>query len=418
MRRGGASKRRGADGALDRDHAALATLFRALASASLVAGCSTSPAAPPATDATLDVAADATLDAGDASDADETQSAEAAVDEGLDTYDPGLVDACAPTPSDSGNLEETSALCTRYYDLPCALPPDITPLGGCRIDVNDCVKLCHYDATACTIVGDGCIDGTYVSVVGPITVYCDLCGAAGRRPRGFRSRRVDGASRDLGRYFASMATLEAASVPAFREVVAELRAHAASRPLVSAAARAMRDEVRHARATSRLARRFGAHPIAPVVRRPRRRDLEAFALDNEIEGCVRETFAALIVTAQAQRARDRDVAATLRGIAFDETRHAALARAISRWARAKLSRAANARLDRAREAALDALVRQLGAPSAPIASIAGVPDLATQRALLAAMRARLFQSPKPTTDRTQNRDSPVPSGDGATSLTR
>jgi hypothetical protein len=142
--------------------------------------------------------------------------------------------------------------------------------------------------------------------------------------------------------------------------------------------------------TTRLARRFGAHPRAPRIATTRRQSLEGFARDNEVEGCVRESFAALLVTVQAMRARDRDVAATLRRIADDETRHAALSLSISRWARAKLSNAANTSLDRDRDEALDALARHLRDPSSTIASIAGVPDLATQRALLAAMRARLF----------------------------
>src|SRR3989442_1726027 len=54
---------------------------------------------------------------------------------------------------------------------------------------------------------------------------------------------------DLGGYFATMASLEAASVGAFRALRTELRAHGAPRALVRAAERAARDEIRHARMT-------------------------------------------------------------------------------------------------------------------------------------------------------------------------
>jgi hypothetical protein len=61
----------------------------------------------------------------------------------------------------------------------------------------------------------------------------------------------------------------------------------APKKLVRAAAHAAGDEVRHARATVALARRFGARPTAVNVERSALRSIEAMALENAVEGCVR-----------------------------------------------------------------------------------------------------------------------------------
>jgi len=48
------------------------------------------------------------------------------------------------------------------------------------------------------------------------------------------------------------------------------------------------------------------------------------ALENAVEGCVRETYGALIATRQAEAASDPVVRRAMRKIAADETAHAAL----------------------------------------------------------------------------------------------
>ena len=112
--------------------------------------------------------------------------------------------------------------------------------------------------------------------------------------------------------------MEAGSVEAFRVLRDDLRMHGAPERLVRAAARAMRDEIRHVRQTAALARRFGEEPIAPppVPDRPAR-TFEAVALENAIEGCVRETYSALECLWQAHRAEDPRVRSTMVQIARD-----------------------------------------------------------------------------------------------------
>src|SRR5262249_35131396 len=126
----------------------------------------------------------------------------------------------------------------------------------------------------------------------------------GRRPAGLTVPMRASAANVLGDYFAEMAALEAASVDAFRTLRDELALHRAPRSLRRAAARAARDEVRHARVTASIAKRFGAQPAPVEVIPSAPRPLEAIARENAVEGCVRETFGALIATRQAIAARD------------------------------------------------------------------------------------------------------------------
>jgi hypothetical protein len=184
----------------------------------------------------------------------------------------------------------------------------------------------------------------------------------------------------LAAYFASMAHLEAASVHAFRHLRRQLVAHGAPRRLVRAAERAARDEIRHARMTTALARRHGSVPLPVAVGPMEIGTLEAMALENAVEGCTREAFGALVATWQAQAAEDPHVRAALTRIARDETRHAALAFQVRAWLDTRLDGAARARVRRATRAALEelssreveapeALRRRLGLPSASQARV-------------------------------------------------
>jgi hypothetical protein len=170
--------------------------------------------------------------------------------------------------------------------------------------------------------------------------------AIGRRPDGLCSKTQK--ARTLGAFFANAYHLEAASVPAFEQLALELAAHGAPRALVQACLRARADEVRHARTTARLARRFGARPVRPLVAPRSIRPLVDVALDNATEGCVRETFGAAVAHVQAQRSHNRRVRRAMRTIAVDETRHATLSWAIDAWAQSKLGPQQRRALSRAR----------------------------------------------------------------------
>ncbi|NOK35265.1 hypothetical protein HMI49_18860 [Corallococcus exercitus] len=203
----------------------------------------------------------------------------------------------------------------------------------------------------------------------------------GRRPEGLCS---DGAvatgTPALGALFARMAHLEAASVPAFERLADELASHGAPEHLVRAARRAAKDEVRHASAMESLARRHGA-PMPELTVAPfQARSLEALAIENAVEGCVRETFGALLAGWQARSAEDAKVRQSLGAIAPDELMHAELSWAIDAWAMERLSPEARERVEKARREAWrdlehdastshlpDEVARHSGLPSADLA---------------------------------------------------
>jgi hypothetical protein len=180
-------------------------------------------------------------------------------------------------------------------------------------------------------------------------------------------------------------------VDAFLHLRDELRAHGASPDLLASALQAARDEVRHARVTGDLARKFGAVPTEPRVDVMAIRDLDVIARENAAEGCVRETFGALVATYQAEAAGDPDVARALTAIAEDETRHAALAWRIAAWADARLGDAARARVRAARAAAVRELRAELDvAVPETLSTVAGVPRRAQALELLAGLERTLW----------------------------
>jgi hypothetical protein len=205
--------------------------------------------------------------------------------------------------------------------------------------------------------------------------------ATGRRPPGLQLADAPHTTSSLGRFFAELTQLEAASVPAFERIERELVAFDAPSELIAAAHAAAADERRHARVMTELARDFGAEPGAPTIEdRPLRSRFD-FALDNAVEGCVRETFGALLAHHQSACATDPRIARVLTGIAEDETRHAELSWAIAAWLEPQLTAADCERLQRVRDEAFAELSHQLeprglssaelqtiGWPAAPIAS--------------------------------------------------
>ena len=240
----------------------------------------------------------------------------------------------------------------------------VNPLFGAGCGQSECFPLepGTFPADAGTVLPGTsptcqrlCGAGTFVNcqpaVVSEVPmIKCQRPLCEGRRPSGLSPGDV-GDVTTLPVYLTEMARLEAASVFAFRRLRRELIAHRAPLRLVRAAGRAARDEVRHARMTSALARRCGGVVRAPVIRSEPARTWEAVLTENAVEGCVRETFGALLGTWQARAAADPYIRAAMERIARDETRHAALAHAVDAWGKTRLDRAARKRVDEARKAA-------------------------------------------------------------------
>lgn len=217
--------------------------------------------------------------------------------------------------------------------------------------------------------------------------------AIGRRPDGLE----DGDPRDArdrpetaAELFARAARLEEASVTAFRVLARELREHGAPPELSRRALRSARDEIRHTRSTSRVARALGAEPRRAAIAPRSARSLLAVARENAVEGCVRETYGALLAAYQARAARDSRVRDELATIAADEARHAELSWDVHRWIMGRLSEDERATIRLAMSAAIAELGRELAIePSDDVVETAGMPTRAVALTLFAALGAHV-----------------------------
>src|SRR5450432_2035451 len=207
---------------------------------------------------------------------------------------------------------------TQLFDGIIAVPrPDSDPDGGPGITladwdacatVGDCTALCK--AVAVTGFGSGPVqscarvrgggdagssDAGSTIIMEPgdanaptvdVLLSYTFQNCTGRRPEGFQTPTRTTTGKAVGRWLADVAVLEAASVPAFRRLARELRAHAAPRRLVRGARESALDEVRHYKLTARFARSRGAVVQLQRSRRFPIRDLLSVATENVREGCV------------------------------------------------------------------------------------------------------------------------------------
>jgi len=148
-------------------------------------------------------------------------------------------------------------------------------------------------------------------------------------------------------------------VVAFEQMATTLRAFDAPDHLVAAAEEARLDEIRHARTMVLLARDFGEKPRPVHVEDTLPATLESLALENTVEGCVRETYAVVRALWQAQHAEDPRLRAALSVIARDESRHAELSWELASWLDTQLDAPARARVEAARQNALVELRHEL-----------------------------------------------------------
>lgn len=132
------------------------------------------------------------------------------------------------------------------------------------------------------------------------------------------------------------AQMEHASVASFMALGLQLLALGAPPELVAACNRAALDEIEHARVAFELASAYAQRPLGPAPfpsagHLSTEGDLSSVALHTFIDGCIAETTAALEAYRASESAGDPVVAAVLRQIADDETRHAELAWSIVGW---------------------------------------------------------------------------------------
>jgi len=184
----------------------------------------------------------------------------------------------------------------------------------------------------------------------------------------------------LAAWLARAAHAEAASVKAFVSLARELDAHGAPSTLVAACHAAATDEIDHARRMGALAASFGGRPTKPRMGPTPVRTLLELAVENAVEGCVRETWSAMVAHWQALHASEPAVRRLMAHIAADEARHGELAHAIHDWAMTQLDDEGRATVHAARQRAISGLLEGLAEPvDEELAQCAGVP--APQQAL-------------------------------------
>ncbi|HEX6837041.1 MAG TPA: hypothetical protein VF334_10740 [Polyangia bacterium] len=309
----------------------------------------------------------------------------------------GLVIAALPAAA-TGCCSDHRQIVHHALTFPIAVegtPPavgDGLPQSVCDTECNTTVP--HQFIKKIYSCSVGTIDATGITSVDCDEEYQTCTGflPGGRPPLGLRPRRAVDARDPVGAFFAAMAHVEAAAVDGFEELARALAAHGAPDVLVAAARDAAADEARHARVAAAFARRFGAAALPPVeidaVAAP---SLETLALANAREGCVLETYGAVVTEWQSRTARDRAVRRAFVNIAADELRHAELAFAVARWLHPRLDDLARRRVRDARRAAAAELARDLERPTPPrLVAAVGLPASDAARDLVADLRARLW----------------------------
>lgn len=217
--------------------------------------------------------------------------------------------------------------------------------------------------------------------------------AAGRRPPGLLMI-PSAASASAADWFARSASLESAAVIAFTELYDELRRIGAPLPLREGCLLAAEEEVVHARLMTELARDAGITPSAPAVTPCTARSAFQLAVENAVEGCVRETFGALEALWQSRTASDPAVRAVMAHIAEDEARHAQLAFALHGWLQARLSPSQKREVLRSARTTFLSIQRELLAPSSEpaLGLLRGPAACEMFRATLSSMWPELFET--------------------------
>lgn len=340
-------------------------------------------------------------DAGDAADAGDTGIVCDGCDGGYcyacrDTFDAGS-GACAARRL-SGNM------CTPQEDVlfPCGLPapnPVVSYQGG----NFQCYPYCGSESWFwnCWVVTEaGALSFPAYSPqaaeagTGPIVVHCSVFCGNGRLP-GAMVGAPTGCATTMGAALADMAFLEAAAVRAFLDLATQLRSLGAPASLIRRARRAARDEMRHARVMSALARSHGHTVPEPRAVPSDVVDPFAIALLNAREGCVRETWGAAYAVVQSRRASDWAVRRAMKAIARDEIAHATLSRDIAAWIEPRLTSAQRLAVNAERRRAVAELEAELrreadDEASKEMRAALGLPSGGEARSLFSAMRAELW----------------------------
>ena len=212
----------------------------------------------------------------------------------------------------------------------------------------------------------------------------------GRMPVGLQVHPQTVAS-ELGSYFADMAAMETAAITAFRYLVRELTAYQAPATLIRLAQAAVEEETQHAQMAGLLSQ--ACDTAVPVVEVAdfQLRSLFEIALENAIEGCVNETFAAACGLWQEQQAESEVFRQVIGHIAEEEVGHAALSWSIHEWAMPQLTLAQQTHIRQAQAQAVATLAQKFLREETPLVRHAvGLPQQADAAQLFQQLRTQLW----------------------------
>ena len=281
--------------------------------------------------------------------------------------------------------------CTPWtVTLTCANPP----APDAALTSEDCARYCGNSGASsipvsCYVVPRGAGE--------PARVACSpLCAVDGRRPEGFEDPAVDPDVDPVLGWLRASEALEFASITAFEHLARELRALGAPDDLAARSLAAADDERRHTAQKGSLARSLGPPAALPQLAAPALRGLPELARENAVEGCVRETWGALLAGWQAARAQSPAVAEVMASVAEDEGRHAQLAWDVHRWAMTRLAEDERRAVESALHGALDELaVMPLGADDVSLQRAAGMPSAREGARLFAGLRRAVLAEAPP-----------------------
>ena len=233
-------------------------------------------------------------------------------------------------------LVKANAGCSDVWLQPCGIPSGVDPSDG--LSQEECNSLCGPRSPSANYWG--CSEYLLDDLPGP-SFSCYTC-VEGRRPEGYDDGAVEPT---VAGWLAHAADLERVSIDAFQILRRELAHYGAPRDLVEWTRRAEVDEVRHAKVLGALARKAGATLSSAPIHHGAVRSLLEIAIENAVEGCIRETFGALVAGHQAEHAQRLDVRRIMRHIARDETSHAELAWSVHAWILTQLDERERALVD-------------------------------------------------------------------------
>jgi hypothetical protein len=180
---------------------------------------------------------------------------------------------------------------------------------------------------------------------------------------------------DIPTWFLQATQAEIGSVGAFLLLREELQRLDAPQHFIQQCLEAARDEVQHARLMNNVCRSVGIQPSIPQISDIPNRSIFDIALENALEGCIHESYAAMQALHQSQHASTPEFRRLFFIIAQDELRHADLSLRIHQWLMTQLSQSQQQTIKEAQQKCLEQLLEfHANQPHNPALNMLGPPE--------------------------------------------